>query len=398
MGEPSIPVAGHDGALAAAGPRAYHQPTMEQAPTVVMVDLPGRAYPIEIGAGLLSTLGRRIRALYPALKATIVTDSNVAARYLDRAAGSLAEAGFSPNAITIPAGETSKSLDQLCRIYDRLAELRHGHDEPIIALGGGVVGDAAGLAAATWMRGVPFVQCPTTLGADIDASVGGKVAVNHPAGKNLIGAFHQPVLVLIDVDCLSSLDPRDYTAALAESVKHALIRDASFLKWHEDHVDPLRRRSQEIAVELIVRNCRIKAEVVREDERETSDTGVGRAALNLGHTIGHALEIQSSYGLRHGEAVSLGMVAALDLAVRCCNLADADRRRIEELLNALGLPIRTVEAIDADDLTARLGMDKKDRRGTLRFVVLQRIGEVVWLENPPVDAVKRAITRLMTPL
>lgn len=360
----------------------------------VRVDLAERGYDIDIGPGLLATVGGRVFETIGPSRATVVTDTNVGPLYLDRLLDTLSDTGIDGAAITVPAGEESKSVDGLIAIYDQLAERRHSRDEPIIALGGGVVGDLAGFAAATWLRGVPFVQCPTTLEADIDASVGGKTAINHPAGKNLVGAFHQPRLVLIDTDCLKTLAPRDFAAGLAESVKHAVIRDVPFLEWHEANATKIRSLNPESLTELVRRNCRIKADVVEGDEREERSEAVGRAALNFGHTIGHAIEAQAGYSLRHGEAVSLGMVAALDLSVRCRGLPDADRARVEGLLAALGLPVNSPVPLDVPDLLTRLGTDKKVRAARVRFVVTPRLGAVDWLVDPPLSDLEAAIARV----
>ena len=206
---------------------------MSESIVTVEVALPGREYPIDIGSGAMGQIGRRLRERSMARRATVVTDSNVGPLYGEQITAALAAGGFEAAVLTVPAGEGSKSLEEAGRLYGELAGRRHDRREPVVALGGGVVGDLAGFVAATWLRGVPLVQCPTTLAADVDASVGGKTAVNHPAGKNLIGAFHQPVMVCIDLDCLETLSRRDYCAGLAESVKHAIIRDAAFFDWQE---------------------------------------------------------------------------------------------------------------------------------------------------------------------
>lgn len=361
----------------------------------IEVALPGRAYPIDIGAGALSRLGGRLRERCDAGRATVITDANVGSLYADKVAGALASSGIEHDVLTVPPGDASKSLAQAALLYDELARRRQDRREPIIALGGGMVGDLAGFVAGTWLRGVPFVQCPTTLVADVDASVGGKTAVNHPAGKNMVGVFHQPIMVCIDVDCLQTLSRRDYIAGLAESVKHAVIRDAALFDWHEAHHADIHAGAPNVVRELIRRNCENKAAVVIADERETAERGVGRAALNFGHTIGHALEVQSEYGLRHGEAVSLGMVAAMDLAVRHCGFTEADRARVESLLGRLGLPVRAPRPIDMADILNRLGADKKVRDRTVRFVLPVRIGEVEWRDAPVAEDVERAIRRLM---
>lgn len=354
----------------------------------------GLPYPIRIGSGALESLGREVRNCAAVERAVLVTDDNVGPLHAGSALKSLEQVGLDILTVTVPAGEASKSAAQAQVIYDRLAERRHARDEAIIALGGGVVGDLAGFVAATWHRGVPFVQCPTSLEAAIDASIGGKTAINHPAGKNLIGAFHRPILVCIDVNCLATLPDRDHIAALAESVKHAMVRDAGFLDWHEANADAIIARDPDILVELIARNCRIKAEVVVEDERETATRTVGRAALNFGHTIGHAVEAAFEYELRHGEAVALGMKAAMDLAVRRTGMAEADRLRCERLLACLGLPERLPRRIDAAEIIDRLTTDKKVRGGSVRFVVPTGIGTVTWLEDPDRRDLEAAVERI----
>ncbi len=382
----------------ASGPESpYDRGRMDAEIAIVEVPLPGRAYSIEIGPRLTNRLGPRLRGLSQAHQALLVTDSTVGPLYAERLAASLSSAGFSVVTHTMPAGDASKSLEQAALLYDRLAESHHGRFDPVIALGGGVVGDLAGFAAATWMRGVPLVQCPTTLEADIDASVGGKTAVNHPSGKNMVGAFHQPLVVCIDVDCLGSLDDRDYRAGLAESVKHAVIRDEAFLRWHEDHVEAIVGRAPEIVCDLIRRNCAIKAAVVVEDEREMATDEVGRAALNFGHTVGHAIEAASRYALRHGEAVALGMVAALDLAVRECGFPESGQCRVESLLTGLGLPIRSPLPLAVDDLMRRMRGDKKVRHQVLRLAVPSALGAMLWLESPSEMSLASAIERVIGP-
>jgi len=376
---------------------AYDRRSMDAEIAIVDVALPGRGYSVEIGFGLLVRLGGRLRELSRAGQVLVVTDSNVGPLYAERVAASLAAGGFSVAVHTVPAGDASKSLEEAAGLYDRLADSHHGRFDPVIALGGGVVGDLAGFAAATWMRGVPFVQCPTTLLADIDASVGGKTGVNHSSGKNMVGAFHQPLVVCVDVDCLRSLDDRDYRAGLAESVKHAVIRDETFLRWHEDNAEAIIGRDPEVVCELIRRNCAIKAAVVVEDEREMAADEVGRAALNFGHTVGHAIEAASQYALRHGEAVALGMVAALDLAVRECGLPESDRCRVESLIAALGLPIHSPLPLSEADLMQRMRGDKKVRHQVPRLAVPSELGAVRWLESPSEVSVQTAIRRVIGP-
>ncbi len=346
--------------------------------SVVEVALAGRSYRIEIGPGLLQALGSRLKERLPVGRAFVVTDSTVGPLHAEAVRQSLTSAGIRTIVETIPAGDASKSLDQAARLYDCLAAAGHRRDEPVIALGGGMVGDLAGFVAATWMRGVPLVQCPTTLEAAIDAAVGGKTALNHACGKNLIGAIHQPVLVQVDINCLSTLSDRDYSAGLAESVKHAVVGDATFLKWQAQNAGGILRRDPGEVTTLIQRNCAIKAAEVVADEREEAIETVGRAMLNFGHTVGHAIEAEFEYKLRHGEAVALGMSAELDLSVSGCGFPDRRRAEIEALMEAFGLPRKAPGPIDAEGILQRMQLDKKSRGGDVRFVLLRDVERPIW--------------------
>ncbi|HPF41309.1 MAG TPA: 3-dehydroquinate synthase [Phycisphaerae bacterium] len=365
--------------------------------TIVNVDLGSRSYDIHIGAGLLDTLGQKIRNVSAAKQITIVTDRNVAQHYSIRAVTSVEAAGFAAKTITIPPGESSKSLAMAQRLYDGLAERKRGRLDPIVALGGGVVGDLAGFVAATWMRGAPFIQCPTTTESMIDAGVGGKTAVNHESGKNLIGAFHQPLAVVMDIETAHTLEDRDFRAGLAESVKHALIADGEFLAWHEAHAAALLARDPVLLAELVARNCRIKAGVVQADERETEAIQVGRAALNFGHTVGHALETLSQGRLRHGEAVSLGMLAALRLSSQFTGLAPETKDRVAALLNSMQLPTSSEDSYDASSVIDVMGRDKKVVDQRPRFVLLEDIGRPVWNTTATDTDVQAAINELIGP-
>jgi 3-dehydroquinate synthase len=258
-----------------------------------------------------------------------------------------------------------------------------------------MVGDLAGFVAATWMRGVPIVQCPTTLEAMIDASVGGKTAVNLPAGKNLVGAIHQPALVCADTHTLATLPDRDFRAGLAESVKHAVIADESLLNWQEQHAPAIVSREPGTLQELIRRNCQIKAAAVAGDERETAAEGVGRAALNFGHTIGHALEAESRYELRHGEAVALGMVAEMELAVRLCQWGQDNQERVELLLEQFGLPLRAARPLDMTCVIGRLEHDKKASGKSVRFVLPGPGGTMQWVAGASQADIAASLRRLM---
>lgn len=368
---------------------------MNHQNAIVTVDLGPRSYDIHVGSGLLDTLGQAVRSVSDAEQITIVTDQNVARHYSMRAVESVESAGFAAKTITIPPGESSKSLDMAQRLYDGLAERRRGRRDPIVALGGGVVGDLAGFVAATWMRGVPFVQCPTTTESMIDAGVGGKTAVNHESGKNLIGAFHQPLAVVMDIETTKTLDDRDFRAGLAESVKHALISSIDFLDWQEASAAKILARDPATLQELVVRNCQVKADVVRADERESAGDRVGRAILNFGHTAGHAFESLSSGTLRHGEAVSLGMMVALDLSILKTGLAPDIRARAEAVLRSLQLPVNTHLTFTSTDLIRRMAIDKKNVEQQPRFVLLKGIGDPAWYQSGSVDEIHAVISPLI---
>jgi len=345
----------------------------------VTVALPALEYPILIGAGLLPDLGQELRAIGLTGRLAVVQDAAVADRYGSAVLTSLGEAGYRAVSITVPSGEESKSLDQLGRLYDAFAGAGLDRGSAVVSMGGGVVGDLAGFAAATYTRGIPFVQVPTTLLAQVDASVGGKTGIDLPAGKNLVGAFHQPRLVLIDLDTLSTLPERDYRAGLAEVIKYGIIADPELFGFLEQNRDAVLRHDSDVVEHLVVRSCQIKAEVVVEDEREAGR----RAILNYGHTIGHAVEATAGYGVYlHGEAVAIGMAAAGRLSSRAGWLSEEDRARIERLIASYGLPVRLREPLEPEALVAAMRLDKKSRGGELRFVLARGIGQV---EMTPVD-------------
>jgi 3-dehydroquinate synthase len=333
----------------------------------VKVPSPGRAYPIEIGTGTRARLGELIQGLGAAPRVAVIADQRVAELHLERAIGALETR---PTILRFPPGELSKSLPRAEQLYTALAEARIARDDLIVTLGGGVAGDLGGFVAATWMRGVRFVQMPTTLLAAIDASVGGKTGVNHSAGKNLIGVFHQPIAVLVDLDFLGTLPQREYVAGLAESVKHAVIGDPELLEWHEQHAEEILARAAGVLEELIGRSCEIKADIVARDEREDDL----RMVLNFGHTIGHALEHLLSYELRHGECVALGMLVENELARMRGMLADGPGERIAMIIERLGLPTRLPRALAAEEVAETCGLDKKVRGGAVNFVLLRGLG------------------------
>jgi len=335
----------------------------------VEVALGERSYRILIGSDLLADAGRHIAAVLRPGRALVVTDDTVAGLYLEPVQRSLRDAGFTVSAATVPPGETSKSHEQLLRVYDACYRASLERGSVIVALGGGVVGDLAGFAAASYLRGVACVQMPTTLLAQVDSSVGGKTGINLPGGKNLVGAFHQPALVLADVASLATLDDRQVATGMAEVVKHAMIRDAALFDRLEAVAATLRACDASTLEEIVARNCRIKAEVVADDEKES---GL-RAILNYGHTVGHAVEQVASYGAyTHGEAVALGMNAEADLARLRGHIGRDVHARQQALLTAFGLPARLTTPLAA----AAMRHDKKVRAGRLRFVLPTGVGAV----------------------
>lgn len=349
------------------------------------VDLGERSYPIHIGTGLL-THAELFLPLLPQPKALIVTNETVAPRYLVPLREALARHGVAVEAVVLPDGETYKNWETLQKIFDALVAMRAERTTTLIALGGGVIGDMAGFAAACWQRGAPFLQVPTTLLAQVDSSVGGKTAINHPRGKNLIGAFYQPRGVVIDTATLTTLPARELRAGVAEVIKYGLIRDAIFFEWLEARMEALLALDPETVAFALERSCRNKAEVVAADETEQ---GV-RATLNLGHTFGHAIETATHYAWLHGEAVAVGMLLAAEVSLRLGWLTENDCARIEGLLIRAGLPIHG-PAIDPEAMWALMAGDKKVSGGKIRFVLLSAIGEAVVTAEVPRDIVEAAM-------
>ena len=335
----------------------------------VTIDLAGRSYPIDVGCGLLGNASTWA-ATPPAAAALIVTNTTVAALYGDCLTGMLRTRYDNVHTVMLPDGEKHKDWQTLNLIFDAL--LQNGCDRRtvIFALGGGVVGDMAGFAAASYMRGVPFVQVPTTLLAQVDSSVGGKTAINHPLGKNMIGAFYQPRQVICDLDTLQTLPPRELSAGLAEVIKYGPIHDLQFLSWIEDNIDALMAGEPGMLSRAVVRSCEIKAWVVGQDEREA---GL-RAILNFGHTFGHAIEAGMGYGQwLHGEAVGCGMVMATRLSQRLGGVDSAFAERLTDLIRKSGLPV-TAPQLGADRYLELMRLDKKTEAGELKFVVIDRPG------------------------
>jgi 3-dehydroquinate synthase len=355
----------------------------------VNVPLGNRSYEITIGGGLLTTLGAKCARLKLGPRCAIITDTNVGKRFAKPAFNSLARAGFFPALIVVPPGEAAKSLKYVQSCYDQLAVHRLERKSFIVALGGGVVGDLAGFVAATYLRGIAFVQVPTTLLAHVDSSVGGKVGVNLKAGKNLVGAFYQPRLVLCDLDTLQTLPEREYRAGLAEIIKYGIIYDARLFAQLERDFPKLQRRDHQTLAAVVARCCEIKAKVVGQDETES---GL-RAILNFGHTIGHAIENSSGYGkYLHGEAISIGQVAAAKLSHRILGLPAHDAERIENLFVQAGLPVKVKLSIaHLKKLLAAMKLDKKVLHGEINFVLARKIGKVAWGQKVPLSLVQSVL-------
>jgi len=342
---------------------------------VVNVELGDRAYPIYVGAGCLRELGSRLAETRCGKRVVVVTNSTIANLYLGPAVASLAESGFDPAVIQIPDGEEHKNLAWLAFVYDRLIDAGVDRTGAVIALGGGVVGDLAGFAAATYLRGVPCVQVPTTLLAQIDASIGGKTGINHPAGKNLLGAFKQPRFVIADIDVLRSLPRREYVAGIAEVVKTGVILDENLFTLLETQLPALLRQDRDVLTRVVRTCCQLKALVVAEDETE----GGYRAILNFGHTVGHAIESLTDYKtFLHGEAVAIGMVAAAKVSYRRGLCGEEVVRRITRLLERLGLPIEIPADLRGDPLALAMRTDKKAASGMIKFVCVESIGKTTF--------------------
>lgn len=347
------------------------------------LDLGERSYPIYVGTGLLE----RAELFAPHVqgrRTVIVTNTTVAPLYAKRLADTLASLGRKPLIVTLPDGEAHKHWQVLNQIFDEMLAAQADRKTTVVALGGGVIGDMAGFAAACYMRGVPFVQVPTTLLAQVDSSVGGKTGINHPRGKNMIGAFWQPSAVIADIDTLNTLPARELAAGLAEVIKHGAIADAAFFDWIEAHIDALNARDAASLTHVVERSCEIKASVVARDERE----GGLRAILNFGHTFGHAIEAGLGYGeWLHGEAVGCGMVMATDLSCRLGFTPPELTPRMTALVAAARLPVKG-PALGEDRYIELMRVDKKAEAGDIRFVLLNKLGEAFVTRVP--DAELRA--------
>ena len=351
------------------------------------VDLGDRSYPIHIGSGLLSQPDLIVPHLAQK-RVMIVTNTTVAPLYLAQLKATLAAGGVTVAQVALPDGEAYKNWETLNLIFDALLTDRAERKTTLIALGGGVIGDMTGFAAASYQRGVPFIQIPTTLLSQVDSSVGGKTGINHPLGKNMIGAFYQPKVVLADTDTLKTLPPRELSAGLAEVIKYGLIWDADFLAWLEANMDKLRALDPAAITHAIYRSCEIKAQVVGQDERE----GGIRAILNLGHTFGHAIETGMGYGnWLHGEAVAAGMVLAAKASQRMGWISGADVERTRALIRAAGLP-DVAPDLGVDTYLEYMGHDKKVEGGKMRFVLLKKLGEAVITADVPTDVLTGVLT------
>lgn len=361
---------------------------------VVSVTLPHHRYDVRIERGLIDRMGHAIKAVTPHAGCALFTDANVDKLHGHRAQAALESAGFAVTRTAVIGGEDHKNINTIASLYPVLVNARLERRSPVIAMGGGIIGDSVGFLAATYLRGVPFIQCPTSLLAMVDASVGGKVGVNLPQGKNLVGAFHQPHLVIIDTDTLATLPPRELRCGLAECVKHAVIREPDKFTWLEKNLDAILALDADTLVELVRWNVQIKATVVMADEKETGE----RAHLNFGHTFAHAIEAMVGYGpsgtgthnYEHGEAVSLGMIAAARLA------ADAGRcprelvDRLTQLLGRIGLPTRAANLPTTAVLMDAMRVDKKVAGGRIRLVLPDRMGAVSIVADTPDAAIAAA--------
>ncbi|MEL6477763.1 MAG: 3-dehydroquinate synthase [Pseudomonadota bacterium] len=361
------------------------------------VGLGARSYDIVIGQGLLAEAGARIGPLLPRPFTVIVTDETVAGLHLAALQAGLSSAGIASEVILLPPGEATKSMANLTVVVERLLELKVERDDLILAFGGGVIGDLAGFAAAVLRRGVDFVQIPTTLLAQVDSSVGGKTGVNAPQGKNLIGAFHQPRLVLADIDVLGTLSGREFLAGYGEVVKYGLLGDAEFFAWLEVNAPALRDGDVAKRIEAVRRSCQMKADIVARDEKERGD----RALLNLGHTFGHALEAATGYSdrLLHGEGVAIGCGLAFDVSARMGLCAQEAPSRVHAHLAEMGMKHRLADIPgdlpDADGLISLMAQDKKVRQGRLTFILARAIGDAFPTRDADMDVIRRTLTEAL---
>jgi len=349
--------------------------------------LPHHRYQIRIEPGALRSLGEWSREVAPHARAVLFADGNLPQAHVVRAFNAISHANYAARVFAVPPGEGHKNLQQVASLYEIMLDARLERKSLVIALGGGVIGDTVGFVAATYLRGVPFIQCPTTLLAMVDSSVGGKTGVNLPRGKNLVGAFWQPRLVVVDTDTLMTLPPREIRCGLAECVKHGVIRDANLFEWIENNLDRIMSLDPDALIELVRWNVQIKATVVMADEKETGE----RAHLNFGHTFGHAIEATAGYGhYAHGEAVALGMVAAMHLSVAQKRVPRELLDRLVTLLNRIGLPTRAADLAATPVLIDAMRLDKKVAGDQIRLILPDRLGAVSVVNDTPEAAVAAA--------
>ena len=355
----------------------------------VTINLPSGKYDVTVEPGLLARVGVELRRLSKSAKAGIVTDSHVAGLHLRTLENSLKDAGFEPITATVPAGEQHKTMSMLLPMYDQFLSARIERSTPVVALGGGVVGDMAGFLAATILRGVPFVQAPTTLLAMVDASVGGKTGVDHAVGKNLIGAFHQPIAVFADPQVLATLPAVELQNGLAECIKHDLIRDAAAFATLDEKIERVLKLDMGVLSDLVAHNVAIKGKVVEADPFETGE----RAQLNFGHTFGHAIESASNFSYSHGQSVALGMCAAAYVSQKLGYIDAADHARIVSTIRKAGLPVGGLR-LDVNKVFDAMAFDKKVKEGRIRLVLLEKVGKAMVRQDVPAELIREAVGAL----
>jgi 3-dehydroquinate synthase len=355
----------------------------------VAVRLSGAEYQVTIETGLLGRVGEKLRSLSKSSKVAVVTDSNVAEKHLPRVEGSLRSVGFEVISATVPAGEQHKTVESILPLYDRFLSARIERSTPVVALGGGVIGDMAGFLAATILRGVPFVQAPTTLLAMVDASVGGKTGVDHAMGKNLIGAFHQPIAVFADPEALRTLPEREIQSGLAECIKHDLIRDGKAFAELERKIEGAVALDMDVLAKLVAHNVAIKARVVEADPFEKGE----RAHLNFGHTFGHAIESVSGFSYSHGQSVALGMCAASYVSMKLGYISESERKQIISTIGKAGLPTNELK-LDITKVVEAMASDKKVKDGKIRLVLLEKVGKATVRDDVAPALIREALESL----
>jgi 3-dehydroquinate synthase len=353
----------------------------------VKVDLKKNSYEIRIGGGLLAQVGSWLKEMGYSGKAVVITDTTVKELYADVLSRGLADSGFDAIVLEVPPGEEQKALEKAGELYEKLTGAYVERTTPVMALGGGVIGDLAGFVAATYMRGVPLVQVPTTLLAQVDSSIGGKTAVDHGRLKNMIGAFYQPRLVVADVATLKTLPEIEFANGIAEAIKMAAIMNKELFEYIEKNIDKARALDTVVLEEIVYRNAKLKAMVVAEDEKES---GL-RAILNFGHTVGHAVEAVSGFGLKHGQAVAIGMVAEARISHRVGRMKEEDVVRLTEVINKAGLPV-AVSSLDINELMEAMRHDKKVTGSRIRFVLLNTIGDADITDDVSPSLVEEVLT------